>query len=69
MFARLLPGPFYDCLRIGLHQFRLSMTEARSYTLPVPRFLYVVVTVKSIPGSLRVVKRFGMENFHLLFAQ
>src|SRR5579859_2407566 len=67
MFARLLPGPFYDCLRIGLHQSRLSLTEAMSYTLPVPRFLYVVVTVKSIPGTLRVVKRFGMKNFQRFF--
>ena len=63
----MLPGPFYDCLRIGLHQSRLSLTEAISYTLPVPRFLYVVVTVKSIPGTLRVVKRFGMKNFQRFF--
>lgn len=61
-FAHLLPGPFYDRLRVGFHQSRLSMTEAAPYTFPVPRFMNVVVSVKSIQGTLRAVKRFLDEK-------
>src|SRR5207237_618311 len=35
MFVLWLPGPFYDCSGIGFHQFRLSVSVAKTCTFPV----------------------------------
>jgi hypothetical protein len=64
-FALQLPGPFYDCIGIGLHRCRLSGTVAMSYTFPVRCFQYSFVLVASIQGALWRVKPLNSPGLRL----